>query len=308
VLFGAWELGAAELALTVRPFDVANAALGPAIVARGPLEALGRLTGELAAELVSGVPEPGATLVPTPFPALRALGEGLVARDPAARVEGARRALQLAPADPDSALALARLLYDAGRHDEARGALSGLAAGERFERERRFLDGACLLALGRYADADILFAELAARDATAAVLANRAAARLRVLPGRNGATVLLRQALDKAPFATDLAFGLGWAHFVEGDLDDAVYWLRDAVRYAPSDARARLALSWALRGTAHAEEAEEQWRAAAALDASLAGEKAPDATRRLERVFPSEAALLLDPDRRADSIQPAQDR
>jgi Tfp pilus assembly protein PilF len=305
LLFGSWDLAGGELALRIEPFDVATAELRPALAAKGPVGELGRMLSELAQQLAG----PGAaSAAPAPFAAMRALGEGLAARDLEARVQGLRRALDVLPGYPEAALALARLLHDAARYDEARAVLGALEAGPVFEREKLFLDGACLLGLAKYAEADVLYAGLAAREPSAAVLANRAAARLRVLPGRNGASTLLRQALDKSPYAADLPFGLGFAHFVEGDPEAAVFWLRDAARYAPSDARARLALSWALRGTAHADEAEEQWRAAAALDASLEQQRAPDATRRLERVLPSEKALVIDPDRRADAERVLRER
>jgi Flp pilus assembly protein TadD len=305
VLFGSWDLAGGELALRVEPFDVETAELRPALVAKGPVDQLGRLLSELTHQLAG----PGAATAATaPFAALRALGEGLAARDLEARVQGLRRALEVRPGYAEAGLALARLLHDASRFDEARAVLAALPAGPAFEREKQFLEGACLLGLAQYAEADVLYAGLAARDPSPAVLANRAAARLRVLPGKNGASTLLRQALDKSPFAADLPFGLGFAHFVEGDSEAAVFWLRDAVRYAPSDARARLALSWALRGTAQADEAEEQWRAAVALDASLEPLRGPDATRRLERVLPSERALVIDPDRRADAQRVLRER
>ncbi|HEY8234508.1 MAG TPA: hypothetical protein VIJ10_17720 [Vicinamibacteria bacterium] len=295
VLFGSWDLGGGQLALTLQPFDVLAAELHAPLVAAGPVDQLPRILSDLTRQLAGRAPPPDGGAA---FAALQALGEGLAARDSEARVQGLRRAIALRPGYSDAALALARLLYDASRFAEAREVLAGLQAGPVFERERQFLDGACLLGLAQYAEADVLYAGLASRDATPGVLANRAAARLRVLPGRNGASTLLRQALDKSPFAAELPFGLGWAHFVEGDVEAASFWLRDAVRYAPSDARARLALSWALRGTAQADEADEQWRAAAALDASLEPMRGPDATRRLERVLPSEASLVVDPERR----------
>jgi hypothetical protein len=73
------------------------------------------------------------------------------------------------------------------------------------------------------------------------------------------------------------------------------------VRYAPSDAKARIALSWALRRSNHAEEADEQWRAAAALDPSLEAQRLGSPAQRLERVLPSEAALLIDTARAQDA-------
>jgi Flp pilus assembly protein TadD len=309
ILFGSWDLGGGELALTLQPFDVPAAELRAALVAKGPLEELGRLVAELAQELAGRGSAPAQAGAPgVPFAALRALGEGLVARDPESRIQGVRRALALHPGYPEAALALARLLHDASRFAEARAVLGGLGPEPPFERERLFLDGACLLGLGRHAEADVLYAGLAASEPTASVLANRAVARLRAAAGRNGASTLLRQALDKAPFAAELPFGLGWAHFVEGDSEAAVFWLRDAVRYAPGDARARLALSWALRGTAHADEAEEQWQAAKAVDPALESQRLPDPMRRLERALPSETALLLDAERKADPRRVLRER
>jgi Tfp pilus assembly protein PilF len=304
ILFGSWDLGEGKLALTLEPFDVAAAERQAPLVAKGPLEDLGRLVVELARELAGR--DPASPSVP--FPALRALGEGLAARDPQSRILGVRRALTLHAGYPEATLALARLLYDNGRFAEAREVLAGPGQEASFERERLFLDGACLLYLGRHSEADVVYARLAASDPTASVLANRAIARLRRPDAAGGSSTLLYQALEKAPFASELPFGLGFAHFVEGDAEAAVFWLRDAVRYAPSDARARLALSWALRGTAQADEADEQWQAAKALDATLESERLPDPKRRLERILPSETALLLDPERRSDPRRVLRER
>jgi Tfp pilus assembly protein PilF len=308
LVFGSWDLAGTALTLTLQPFDVASAELRAPLVAKGPLEDLGRLVSELARELAGRGSDSAREDPPVPFAALRALGDGLSAGDPESRIQGLRRALALHPRFPEAALALARLLHDDGRFAEARDLLSALGPEPTFERERLFLDGACLLGLGRHAEADALYAGLAASEPTAAVLANRAIARLRRPDAAGGASTLLRQALEKAPFASELPFGLGWAHFVEGDASAAVFWLRDAVRYAPGDARARLALSWALRATAQEDEADEQWRAAAALDASLEPERLADPKRRLERVLPSESALTLDAERRADARRVLRER
>ena len=309
VLFGSWDLTGGDLALTLQPFDVAAAEQRPALTARGPMEDLGRLVGELARELAgrSAVPQ-GQAPAGAPFAAVRALGEGLAARDRESRVTGLRRALALHPGYPDATLALARTLYDVARFADARELLASRGSDPVFDRERIYLDGACLLRLGRHAEADVVYAGLAASEPTAGVLANRAAARLRRPDAAGGASMLLRQALDKAPHAAELPFGLGFAHFVEGDAEAAVFWLRDAVRYATSDARARLALSWALRGTAHADEADEQWRAATALDPALESLRRPDATRPMEPILPSESALLLDPERKADARRVLRER
>jgi tetratricopeptide (TPR) repeat protein len=235
-----------------------------------------------------------------PFAALQALGEGLAGSDAASREAGLRRALALHPAYDEAALALGRLLTDAGRYEEARSVAARLGPGSPFARDARFLEGVALLGLGRQREADVLYAGLAAEQATAGALGNRAVARLRGGPG-SGASVLLRQAVEAAPASVDLPFNLGWALLVEGEPEASAFWLRGAVRREPADADGRLVLSWALLESGREEEAEEQWRAAAALVPALEPLRRPDLTRRLERVTPSEHGLLLDPARTADA-------
>jgi Flp pilus assembly protein TadD len=308
VVVGTWDQAGADLALSLRVVDTGRAALGPPLGATSPLAGFGRTVHALAWDLAAaGSPPPAGdreslarAAERVPFDALRALGEGLAAGDDAARVAGLRRALDLHPAYEEAALALARLLVDGGRFAEAREAVSRVAPASPFARDARFLDGVALLGLGRAREADVLYADLAARRATAAALGNRAAARLREGPG-SGASLLLRQAVEAEPASVDLPFSLGWALLVEGDPGAAAFWLRGAVRRDPADAEGRLALSWALSAAGRSEEAEEQWRAATALVPALEPMRKPDLKRRLERVLPSEQGLLLDPARAKDA-------
>ena len=238
------------------------------------------------------------------FDALRALGEGMAARDAASQVAGARRALAAQPGCEEATLVLAWLLVEASDFDGARAALAKLAPGSPFARDARFLDGVVLIGLRRFRDADLLYTELAAERETAAVLANRAIARLRA-GGAAGASTLLRQALEVEPASLELPFNLGWALLLEGDPAAAAFWLKGAVRRDPGDAQGRLLLSWALGSAQRPVEAEEQWRAAVALTPTLEAMRVPDLSRPLERVLPSEHGLLLDPDRAGD-VEAAQ--
>jgi tetratricopeptide (TPR) repeat protein len=308
LVVGSWELRGADLALSLRLLDARRGTLSAPLVVTGPLAEVGRTIHALAWDVSLAGPRPpkgtrdgllraaGAV----PFEALRAFGEGLAARDASARLAGVRRALALHPGYDEAALALARLLVDAGSFDEARKAVARVAPGSPFARDARFLEGVALLGLGRHREADVLYAELAAQDATAAALGNRAVARLRDGPA-SGASALLRQAVEAEPASVDLPFDLGWALLVEGDPEAAAFWLRGAVRRDPGDAQGRLLLSWALSASGPAEEAEEQWRAAAALVPTLEPMRKPDLSRRLERVLPSEQGLLLDPARSGDA-------
>jgi tetratricopeptide (TPR) repeat protein len=308
LVVGSWELRGADLTLSLRLLDARRGSLSAPLVVTGPLAEVGRTIHALAWDVALAGPLPpkgtrdgllrAADAVP--FAALRALGEGLAGRDAAARLAGVRRALALHRGYDEAALVLARLLVDAGSFDEAREALSRVAPASPFARDARFLEGVALLGLGRHREADVLYAELATREPTAAALGNRALARLREGPA-TGASALLRQAVEAQPASVDLPFDLGWALLVEGDPAAAAFWLKGAVRRDPGDAQGRLLLSWALSASGRAEEAEEQWRAAFALVPALEPMRKPELSRRLERVMPSEQGLLLDPARSADA-------
>ena len=309
LVVGSWDSHGADFTLSLRLLDTRRGTLSAPLVAHGPLVGLGRAVHALAWDVaLAGDRPPAGTREAllratdgVAFEALRALGEGLAGRNTASRVAGVRRALVLHPAFDEAALALSRLLVDAGSFGEAREAAARVSAGSPFARDARFLDGVALLGLGRDREADVLFAQLASQRSSAAVLGNRAVARLRQGPAGSGALALLRQAVEAEPASVDLPFDLGWALLVEGDAEAAAFWLRGAVRRDPGDAQGRLLLSWALSAAGHAEEAEEQWRAAAALIPALEPMRKPDLSRRFERVLPSEHGLLLDPARSADA-------
>ena len=308
LVVGSWDLKDGSVTLSLRLVDVEQGALSAPIVGSAPLRSLGALVHSLAWDVaLAGAPPPPAAArealqragAAASFEALRALGEGMAARDAASQVAGARRALAAQPGCEEAALVLAQLLVEASDFEGARTALAKLAPGSPFARDARFLDGVALVGLRRFRDADILYAELAGEGETAAVLANRAIARLRA-GGAGGASTLLRQALEAEPASLELPFNLGWALLLEGDPAAAAFWLKGAVRRDPGDAQGRLLLSWALVSAQRPVEAEEQWRAAVALTPTLEGMRAPDLSRRLERVLLSEHGLLLDPDRAGD--------
>jgi tetratricopeptide (TPR) repeat protein len=309
LVVGSWSQKGGELALSLRLLDPARGALSAPFTATTRLEGLAGLVHSLAWDVaLAGPHHPRGTrsaLVrageAVPFEAVRALGEGLAARDASGRTAGARRAVAASASYEDATLVLARLLVDASALDEARALLARIPPGSPFARDARFLDGAALLGLGRYAEADVLYADLARESATAAALANRAAARLRSGGAASGASTLLRQAIEAEPASVDLPYNLGWALLVEGEAEAAAFWLKGAVRRDPGDAQARLLLSWALTTTARTAEAEEQWRAAVALVPTLEALRTVDLSRRLERVYLSERGLLIDPERREDA-------
>lgn len=309
LVVGSWEQRGEELTLSLRLLDSERASLSAPLVGSAPVAGLAGLVRSLAWDIaLAGSRPPLGTrdaLVAgggeLSADALRVMGEGLAAREPNARIAALRRAIALAPASEEAALVLGRLLVDTSAFEDARGVLARVGPGSPLSRDARFLEGVALLGLNRNREADVLYAELAQERATAAALANRALARLRLASGANGASTLLRQAHDMEPAALDLPFDLGLALLVEGDAPAAAFWLKGAVRRDPTDAQGRLLLSWALQMAGRASEAEEQWRAASAVNSALGALRAPDLSRRLERIALSERGLLVDPERRSDA-------
>jgi len=309
LVVGSWAERAGETVLSLQLLDAGRGTLSAPLVGSVPAAGLGGLVHSLAWDVALAGPWPPTgtreALVKageaTPLEALRALGEGLAARETTARIAGVRRALAAAPGCEETALALARLLVDSSAFEEALAALGHVRPGSPFARDGRFLEGAALVGLRRYREADVLYAQLAQEQQTAAALANRGLARLRAAAGANGASTLLREAVELEPASVDLPFDLGYALLVEGDAPAAAFWLKGAVRRDPADAQSRLTLSWALAASGRTAEAEEQWRAAVALAPALEGLRTPDPTRRFERVLVSERGLLLDPERRSDA-------
>ena len=310
LVVGSWDLQGADLTLSLRLLDARRGTLSAPLVARGPLAGLGRAVHALAWDVaLAGAAAPDRhPRGPDRSRGRRGVRGAACPRRGAGRTRfrfpGGRR-----PACPRASARLRRgragarraSWWTRGRFDEARRAAARVPSGSPFARDARFLDGVALLGLGRDREADVLFAELVSQQASAAALGNRAVARLRQGPVASGASALLRQAVEAEPASVDLPFDLGWALLVEGEPEAAAFWLKGAVRRDPGDAQGRLLLSWALSSSGRAEEAEEQWRAAAALVPALEPLRKPDLSRRLERVLPSEQGLILDPARSADA-------
>jgi tetratricopeptide (TPR) repeat protein len=205
-----------------------------------------------------------------------------------------RRSLVQDPAHDDARIALARLLLQQRQLSAAEAVLARVKPASPLSRVARFLQGVARLEIGRYREAATTFAGLSAEAPTAAVRNDQALALLRLGSTEPRASEVLRGAVDSDPDAPDLAFNLGFVLLAEGDADGAVYWLRDAVRRDPLDARARVVLSWALKKAGRGAEAAEEWKGVTAMAPAYDAIAAPDLTRRFERIFHSERALSAD--------------
>jgi tetratricopeptide (TPR) repeat protein len=102
----------------------------------------------------------------------------------------------------------------------------------------------------------------------------------------------------------DVLFNLGYAHWREGRIEDAIHWLREVVRRRPADDAAHFVLGLALGAAGHAGEAEREkdlarrlssrhaeWEAAQTDAASANG---PDGLERVKTEFEVPASLRVD--------------
>ena len=301
LVVGTYRTREADVTLVLNLVDAARGTLSPPLTASGPLETLPGLVDALAWDIAALGPSPPPRtrqellalrggVVPAAF---KAYGEGLSARPFAARTRALRRSVALDPAHDDARIALARLLLQQRQLSAADAVLARVKPSSPLARTARFLQAVARLEIGRYREAANAFAALGAEVPTAAVRNDQALALLRLgasEPPR--ASEVLRGAVEAEPDSPDLAFNLGFALLAEGDAQGAVYWLRDAVRRDPLDARARVVLSWALKQAGRQPEAAEEWKGVVALAPAYDAIATPDLTRRFERISYSERPLV----------------
>jgi tetratricopeptide (TPR) repeat protein len=121
------------------------------------------------------------------------------------------------------------------------------------------------------------------------------------LPGSGRATWYFSQARMLDPLDPDYLFNLGYAYWLEGDPPAAGYWLREAVRLAPTDASAHALLAQVLHAGGHASEAARELALAQRLSAAYEGvdlrtapATAPKGLERLKEVFEPPRAQRID--------------
>jgi len=301
IVSGTFERRGSDLTVSVRWLDVERGTLSPPFNSSASFDHAATLIHGLAWDIALAGPwkPPGtrdaflASMRTLPFPAFEAYGMGLAAAKASHRKDHLRRAIERHPAYDEAHLALAQEQIDAREYAAAYDTLAVVGASSPLARDALFLQGVALLEMARYDEAGALHARLAESEASAGVLSNQGLAALRAREKGRGSE-LLRQAVDKAPGVTDVAFNLGWALLLDGDAEAAVFWLRGVTRQAPRDVLAHVVLSWALRQAGHTDEAAEEWRGVAMTGAPDGLTETPDLSRRLGRVMRAERPMLIE--------------
>ena len=158
-------------------------------------------------------------------------------------------------------------------------------------RQARFLAGVSLLHLGQYQEAFNAFQQLNVERPDPALLNNLGVVQLRRPAGAPGGRAIsfFGQAVNADATDADLFFNLGYAYWLDKDLQGAIYWLREAVRRNPADDAAHYVLGVALQASGSTAEAAREKELARQLSSTYAEweAKQPGANtvpRGLERV------------------------
>jgi Flp pilus assembly protein TadD len=265
VVAGSMELDGATLVLKARRIHLETGRLDPDIVERGPLgdfPAAGhRLARRLwAGELeVASVEEARGRAVAAASPAaFEQYVKGLLAETPAGQVTFLKTALQLQPGFDAARIALAHAWIAAGDYPAAISAVEPVSERSPLATEARFLVSIAHIHSRDLAAAFRVLSALQARAPSALFLNNLGVVRLRAasLPPEAGrAAWYFSQARTLEPLDPDYLFNLGYAYWLDGDPQAAGYWLREAVRLAPTDGAAHALLAQALHAGGQTAEA-----------------------------------------------------
>ena len=304
VLTGTFAVQGPNLTLSLRILDLERGTLSTPFVIAGPRQSLVDLAHLLAWDIALATgPRPVLTRdaylavrLDVPFEAIEAYGRALTASDAATEAKQLAKALQIHPDYHQARLTLGQLQLQAREFGEAVETLGRVPADAPQGRAARFLQGVALLQVGRYRESAGVFAELVASDPTPAALNNHALALMRTTGRSNEVrpSQVLRKALDLEPGSNDLAFNLAWTLLWEDDFAGAEQQLRAVLQQDPLDGHARAVLVWTLRKAGREGEAQEEWKAVLALSPSYESLRAPDASRRFERIRVAERALAED--------------
>ena len=293
VIVGSFDLKGDDLTVRARAIRLDTGRMSAEIVSQGPLSDIFGIYAGIARRLVPGTSVSAAEMEQghPPLTAFEQYIKGLVAEAPAAKTAFLTQALKLFPAFQRARLALWEVHTEEGEHKQALGVVREVPADSRLARQARFRAAISLLHLGQAQDAFNAFQQLNVERPDPSLLNNLGVVQLRRAAGAPGARAVsfFGQAVTADANDPDLFFNLGYAFWLDKDLQGAIYWLREAVRRNPADDAAHYVLGVALQASGSVAEAAREKELARQLSSTYAEweAKQPGANlvpRGLERV------------------------
>jgi len=248
VVFGEVSLGE-TLEVRARTIQLGLGRRLTDVTDRAPLEDIFTLFGRVADRVAAGVmpSAPGSAPghPPLPLDVFEHYVKGLVAATPAAQRRFLELALSGAPHDARILTALWEAYTAEGDHERAAAAASAVPDEAPGARRARFLLALSLIDLRRFDGAAQTLSRLSDARPAPAIANALGVVELRRSPAAPAAAVSsFRQAADSEPGNRDYVFNLGYAHALAGEVDEALFWLRETVRLdaANGDAHALMAV------------------------------------------------------------------
>jgi len=291
VMLGTSSLDEDGLTVSAHVVDLIDGRVRDAVTRSQPLRELFDLHARLARQLTQAAPAAPELLASRQHPDPEAFEDyvkGLLAPSVDARIRLLTEAIEREPAYTAARLALWQVHTTAGNHAAALDVALAIDPGGSDPVPARFAESASLIALGRLDESFERLSDLSDRAPDeAAVFNNLGVVQLRRGAGQEGGwpVFYFHRAVELAPHVVDFCFNLGYAYWLAGDADAAIYWLTEAVRRDPGDAEAHHVLGAALDRMGRRDQAR--------LEAELAAELSSDFADRTDtRVAPGLERLV----------------
>ena len=273
IVIGTIELDGDSLVVRARDIALEAGRIQATVTGRGPTSDLFGTFEHLARELAaSGIRS--ADPQPLDHPVAEAFEnyiKGLLADAPPTAISYLNAALQVQPGFDRARLALWEVFDRQGEHSRALAAVRPIPAGSPWAERGQFLAGLSQMNLQEYDEAYATLSALSEREPSAPVLNNLGVVLLRrgstTQAGRP--TAFFERAASSDPSA-DYFFNLGYAYWLERDIQAAIRWLREAVRRDVADGDAHFVLGAALLQAGNVTEANREKELARRLSSKYA--------------------------------------
>jgi tetratricopeptide (TPR) repeat protein len=292
VVIGTLSTDGDQVVVHARAVTLEAAKVQADVTERGPLTEL-FATFERVARRIAPVSARSSDEVERTHPPVAAFEsyiKGLLAETPTTAIGYLQAALKVDPTLDRARIALWEIYDDQGDHAAALAIANGVRPTSPLARRAVFRTALSLMNLKRYDAAFAAWKTLADARETPAVLNNLGVVQLRrgATPQTGLAAYYFNRAAEIDATEPDYFFNLGYAYWLDHDVQGAIYWLREAVRRNTTDGDAHYVLGAALAAAGSATEAAREKELARRLSSSyVEWDKRPAADpvpRGLERV------------------------